>query len=285
MPKKESYTILIVEDDEDLMEMLGGYFHVQGYDVLRAHWGQEALDLATEHIPDLMLQDIRLPDMDGFEVIGRLRKKRKTKNIPVIFLTERRERKDRLAGLELGAVDYVTKPFDVQELRLRVQNVVQRIESDTYYNPITSMPDGLLLRNEIESMLKVNNWGMVTAGVRGIENFRNRFGFVAADDVTRSVGLILSKVCDEETNHKPFVGQLGPAEFVIITTADRTAKLAKQCQTWLEPAIPWFYPMELRETLTELPDSERLAPTVSHLSSTEGISSYEGLRTYLNEHW
>lgn len=285
MSNKERYTILIVEDDEDLMEMLGGYFHVQGYDVLRAHWGQEAIDLATQHIPDLILQDIRLPDIDGFTVIGRLRKQRKTKNIPVIFLTERRERKDRLTGLELGAVDYVTKPFDVQELRLRVQNVVQRIESDTYFNPITSMPDGLLLRNEIESMLKANDWGMVTAGVRGIENFRNRYGFVAADDVTRSVSLILTRVCEEEQIQKPFVGQLGPAEFVIITTAERTEKIAKQCETWLEPAIPWFYPMETRETLPQIPDDERLSPIVSQLSSTKGITSYEGLRNYLTENW
>lgn len=285
MPKKESYTILIVEDDEDLMEMLGGYFHVQGYNVLRAHWGKEAVELAQENLPDLILQDIRLPDIDGFEVIGRLRDSRKTKNIPVIFLTERRERKDRLAGLELGAVDYVTKPFDVQELRLRVQNVVQRLESDSYFNPITSMPDGLLLRNEIESMLQAKNWGMVTAGVRGIENFRNKFGFVAADDVTRSISLILTRVCDEESTNRPFVGQLGPAEFVIITTADRTEKLAKQCKTWLEPAIPWFYPMEMRESLKELPDNQRLSPSISRLSSNIGITSYEGLRDYLTQHW
>lgn len=283
MPKKESYTILIVEDDEDLMEMLGGYFHVQGYNVLRAHWGQEALDLAAEHMPDLMLQDIRLPDIDGFEVVRRLRNIRKTKNLPVIFLTERRERRDRLTGLELGAVDYVTKPFDIQELRLRVQNVIHRLESETYFNPITSMPDGLLLRGEIESMLQTKNWGLVTAGVRGIEHFRNRFGFVAADDVTRSVSLILTKVCDEASDKSPFVGQLGPAEFIIITTADRTQKLAKQCKAWLEPAIPWFYPMDMRESLKEMP--ERLEPAVFETSSSIGIASYEDLRNYLAKQW
>ncbi|MFT5196281.1 MAG: GGDEF domain-containing protein [Candidatus Promineifilaceae bacterium] len=202
-----------------------------------------------------------------------------------MFLTERRERQDRLAGLKLGAVDYVTKPFDVQELRLRVQNVILRIESETHFNPITRMPDGFLLRNEIESMLNAKNWGLVTAGVHGIENFRNRYGFIAADDVTRSISLILAQVCNEELTTQPFVGQLGPAEFAIITTADCVEKLAKQCQSWIEPAIPWFYPMQIRESLAELPESERLSPAVSQLSSTQGITSYNKLHNYLVAHW
>lgn len=283
MAEKDNYKILIVEDDEELREMLSGYFHVQGYDILRAHWGQEAIDLAHEHRPDLILEDIRLPDIDGFEVVRRLRASRITKNIPVIFLTDRRAKKDKLAGLELGAVDYVTKPFDIQELRLRVQYVIDRIESEQYFNPITNLPDGLLLRDQLETMLKDQNWGLVAAGLKGIEGFRDRYGFVAADEVTRSVSVLLSGACKQDKGHEPFVGQLGPAEFLIITTADQTATVAKDCQRCLEPAIEMFYPMQVQDEISQLPNHERLAPTVTQVSANAGIRTYQELRDYFSK--
>ncbi|RMF35375.1 MAG: DNA-binding response regulator, partial [Chloroflexi bacterium] len=118
----EVQRILVVEDDVDTAEMLTAYFEAQGYEVLSAAWGEDALRMTQEVVPDLVVLDIRLPDIDGYEVCRRLRSHRRTEHIPIIFLTERRERIDRLTGLELGAVDYITKPFDIQELRLRVRN-------------------------------------------------------------------------------------------------------------------------------------------------------------------
>ena len=107
--------ILVVEDDMDTSEMLSSYFEAQGYDVLTAAWGEDALRITEDVVPDLVVLDIRLPDIDGYEVCRRLRSHRRTEQVPIIFLTERRERTDRLTGLELGAVDYITKPFDMQE--------------------------------------------------------------------------------------------------------------------------------------------------------------------------
>ena len=86
-----------------------------------------------------MILDIRLPDIDGFEVARRLRGNRKTREIPIIFLTEKRERGDRLKGLELQADDYITKPFDIQELRLRVRNALQRSRQGSLTNPVTGL--------------------------------------------------------------------------------------------------------------------------------------------------
>ncbi|HID62834.1 MAG TPA: response regulator transcription factor, partial [Anaerolineae bacterium] len=114
--------ILIVEDDLDTSDMLRVYFEAQGYEVLTAAWGGDALEICQKTLPDLIIQDIRLPDIDGYEICRRLRDNLRTSQIPFIFLTEKRERDDKIAGLKLGAVDYITKPFDVQELRLRVRN-------------------------------------------------------------------------------------------------------------------------------------------------------------------
>ena len=114
--------ILIVEDDLDIAEMLNAYFRVQGYEVFTVNWGEDGVRAAQTVLPDLMILDIRLPDIDGYEVARRVRSDRRTSDIPIIFLTEKRERIDRLQGFEVGADDYITKPFDVQELRLRVRN-------------------------------------------------------------------------------------------------------------------------------------------------------------------
>ena len=116
---EENGTLLIIEDDLDIAGMLNDYFRVQGYDVITANWGEDGIRSCEQNQPDIIILDIRLPDIDGFEVARRLRDDRKTKEIPIIFLTEKRQREDRLTGLKLGADDYITKPFDVQELRLR----------------------------------------------------------------------------------------------------------------------------------------------------------------------
>ena len=117
--------ILIIEDDLDVAEMLNAYFGVQGYDVHTVNWGEDGVRACQSTHPDLVILDIRLPDIDGYEVARRMRNDRRTQDIPIIFLTEKRDRADRLQGLELGADDYITKPFDVQELRLRVRNALR----------------------------------------------------------------------------------------------------------------------------------------------------------------
>ena len=110
------HTLLIVEDDPDTSEMLRVYFEAQGYRVVTAADGQEGLKKCRMEPPDLILLDVRLPDIDGFEVGQYLQEDVRMSRLPVIFVTERRGRDDRIMGLKLGAIDYITKPFDVQEL-------------------------------------------------------------------------------------------------------------------------------------------------------------------------
>ena len=103
----EKPKILIVEDDLDLSDMLGAYFRVQNYEVRTAAWGQEAIKISREEDLSLIMLDIRLPDINGYEVCRQLRQNRRTQDLPIIFLTEKRDRVDKLQGLELGVVDYI----------------------------------------------------------------------------------------------------------------------------------------------------------------------------------
>ncbi len=135
--------ILVVEDDLDISNMLRIYFDSQGYEVLVAARGGEALDLCRRKLPEAVVLDINLPDIDGYEVCKQLRNNLRTSHIPIIFLTQKDERSDRITGLELGADDYITKPFDIEELKLRVQNALRRVRHESLTNPTTGLPSGI----------------------------------------------------------------------------------------------------------------------------------------------
>jgi DNA-binding response OmpR family regulator len=153
--------ILIVEDDLDVAEMLNAYFRVQGYEVFTVNWGEDGVRAAQTVLPDLMILDIRLPDIDGYEVARRVRSDRRTNEIPIIFLTEKRERVDRLQGFEVGADDYITKPFDVQELRLRVRNALKRVSQGSLTNPVSGLPEGALVDERLSEVIHKSGWALL----------------------------------------------------------------------------------------------------------------------------
>lgn len=270
MSDAEKNTIFVVDDDMELTDMLSAFFSGQGYQVSTEEWGEPAVTRIQEELPDVVLLDIHLPDIDGYEICRRLRQTRRTQNLPIIFLTGRRERSDRLAGLELGAVDYITKPFDIQELRLRVRNALRRSRLQALHNPITRLPEGLLVKEQLETFLQRSDWGIVFASVRGLDAFRDRYGFVAADDVLRAVGLMIGNVLQEEDGAAPFVGHSDVQDFVIFTRAQDCQRLADRFQTRLEPSIQYFYPAATRSEMDELPEEERLSVQIACLSAQDG---------------
>ena len=117
--------ILIVDDDHDMCSMLDFYFSNLGYEVHVANNGAGAMRAVGDVRPDLILLDIVLPDTSGHTVARALRADRYTANIPIIFLSAKARQEERNAGLELGADDYVAKPFDAQELRLRIERILK----------------------------------------------------------------------------------------------------------------------------------------------------------------
>jgi two-component system alkaline phosphatase synthesis response regulator PhoP len=124
MPKK----ILVIDDEPKIVEICKDYLHAAGYDVVTAGDGVQGLSLARQQKPDLIVLDLMLPGMDGLDVCRSLRREG---NIPIIMLTARIEETDRLIGLELGADDYITKPFSPRELVARVRTVLRRASGDS----------------------------------------------------------------------------------------------------------------------------------------------------------
>ena len=270
MSNSEKHKIFIVDDDVELVDMLSAFFSAQDYDIATAGWGEEAIARIQEQAPDVVLLDIHLPDIDGYEICQRLRQARRTQHLPIIFLTERRERGDRLAGLELGAVDYITKPFDIQELRLRVRNSLRRSRLHSLHNPITGLPEGQLVKEQLETSLGTRNWGVVFASVRGLHGFRDRYGFVAADDVIRAVGLMIGNIITEDDGAEAFVGHSDGEDFIILTQAAHSQQLAERCRTRLESSIPYFYPATERSLAGNTSEPKRLSVQIACLNSQDG---------------
>jgi len=235
--------ILIVEDDPDTAEMLSAYFEAQGYDVLSAAWGNDAIKLSQETVPDLIIQDIRLPDIDGYEVVKELRKTERTSKVPIIFLTEKKARNDRITGLQLGAVDYITKPFDMQELRLRVRNALRRAGYASLVNPVTGLPGKEVAEDRLKALLENGGWAALYISITEIGSFSDEYGFVASDDVLRAVALILSNVTDEAGTEEDFVGQVGSSDFLILTAESKVPEVQKKLGERLERAFDYFYPV------------------------------------------
>lgn len=284
------HTLLIVEDDLDTSEMLRVYFEAQGYRVVTAEGGREALDKCRTEPPDLILLDVRLPDIDGFEVGQRLQEDVRTSRLPVIFVTERRERDDRIAGLKLGAIDYIIKPFDVQELRLRVRNALRRVGSQN--NPVTGLPGEKLSGDHLSLMLEREDWSALAVNIHGLDKFNEIYGFVARDDVLRAIALTLTSIVDESGSIDDFVGHPVEDQFIIITVPNKVAQLNQQIGERLRQAMNYFYPIHDREAgyvrrsgdkgedKVKVPFMTVSTVIISHKDAT--FSSVDGLRQALS---
>ncbi len=275
-------SLLIVEDDLDIADMLNAYFRVQGYEVSVVHWGEDGVEMCQKQAPDLVILDIRLPDIDGFEVARRLRTNRRTRDIPIIFLTEKRERLDRLKGLELHAEDYITKPFDIQELRLRVRNTLQRARRGSLTNPVTGLPEGGLVDEHLGKFLAEKDWKLLLISLGHLDAFRELYGFVASDDLLRAVALMIQDSL-QQAGGDGFVGHWTATDFVLLTRQGATAEMQDRLKRRLVQSFDYFYRHQDREV--DRLEGRRLTVAVTAISKESGaLTSLEDLKTELEKH-
>lgn len=272
--------ILIVEDDLDVAEMVTAYFRAQGYDVQTVHWGEDGVRACQTSRPHLVILDIRLPDIDGYEVARRLRSDRRTADVPIIFLTEKRERADKLQGLELGADDYITKPFDIQELRLRVRNALQRISQGSLTNPVSGLPEGALVDERLAAAMQSNEQAVLLISLENLDAFRETYGFVASDDVLRAFSVMIQNTLSEFGAADNFFGHLGPADFVVLLQAASLSALRDRLRGRLNQSLDYFYPIKDRERIAQRPD--KLGVSMGEIYPLQGrFSSVEKLKVEL----
>ncbi len=278
--------ILVVEDDVDISNMLRIYFSGQGYDVQVAPRGGDALEFTRKQLPHLIVLDIMLPDMDGYAVCKNLRTTTRTSHIPIIFLTQKDERSDKIAGLELGADDYITKPFDIEELKLRVQNAIQRSEMISLTDPNSGLPSGRLIEEQLRALMRDagnNTWTYIDLKINNLEAFKEVYGFVAGNEVQRFTALLLGEVADDLGTANDFVGHPGGDNFIVITHAEDAAGLIARITARFEAEIKQHYSFIDRErgyVIVQDEGQERQVPlmTISSGSVSARVRTFADIR-------
>jgi CheY-like chemotaxis protein len=229
--------ILIIEDNPDIAHLLRLYFENKGYQINLAGTGEAALKEAAHLIPHLIILDIILPDIDGYEICRRLRTQPRTSHVPIIFLTQKDEQSDKLQGLQLGADDYITKPFDLEELGWRVQNAISRSEREQYTAGLTGLPAGRMIEKQLESLSPNTQWGVMDIRIEGLADYEEIAGIGRANHIIRETGKILVEVLEKHGRPGDFIGHASKGNFILITHSSQTGKLTEYIRQMLGDAI------------------------------------------------
>lgn len=222
-----SRRLIIGEENPDIAGVLHTAFEQRGYTVHVAEDGPTLLDTARLTIPNVMLISATLPDADLNDLVRRLRAAPRTSHVPIICLASRDRYADTLSVLESGADDCIAKPFDTEELALRVDNAVGRTERENVVNPHSGLPGARLLEDHVQTLSESNEdgWVYVDLKIEHFEPFREVEGFVAADQVLSQIPGLLRDAIAAHGTDRDYVSHPADDHFVLVTFAEDPAAL------------------------------------------------------------
>lgn len=214
--------ILIIDDTEFMVKLTSDILMEAGYDVVAASDGLEGIHKVREEKPDLAILDVVMPGMDGFEVCKTLRDDESNNLMPIIIVTAQDNEDDKLTGLELGADDYITKPFNRRELLSRVRNTLKRIDRNRYANPLTGLQGNIEIQSEINHRIaKEQLFAVVYADLDNFKAYNDVYGFASGDRAIKLTADIIMDTVHICGAHGDFIGHVGGDDFVIITVPER----------------------------------------------------------------
>jgi diguanylate cyclase (GGDEF)-like protein len=146
-----------------------------------------------------------------------------------------------LQGLELGADDYITKPFDIEELKLRVQGAIRRSERESLTDPRSGLPAGRLIEEQLRRIIRETGWALLDARVNNFEPFKDVYGFVAGDDVLRFTAMMIGEIVDELGTSTDFIGHAGGDNFIIITTEEKASGIKLRLKERFDKEVQTHY--------------------------------------------
>jgi diguanylate cyclase (GGDEF)-like protein len=243
----EGVRILIVDDDPDIRTFLEVTLSLSGYEVAQARDGEEAFAQAVATGPDLVLMDVMMPRVDGFEALRRLRADGRTSDIPVIMVTAKAQAADKVSGLAEGADDYVTKPFDPDELIARVQATLRRSQQMRSVSPLSGLPGNSRIQLELERRVREDPpFALLYADLNQFKAYNDHFGFSQGDEVLKGLAGVVDAVARELGGPDAFVGHIGGDDFVVICGAAAGEAVAAEICRRFDELVPTFYPPEER---------------------------------------
>jgi len=221
--------VLIADDEPHIRRILQFLLQNDGFEVEIAEDGLQAVERIRDFNPDLVLLDVMMPHMDGFAVLEHIRENFETSNIPVIMLTAKGEVSDKVRGLRGGANDYMIKPFDQDELLLRVSNLLASSKREREANPLTGLPGNRAIERETVSRINGGTeFGFMYIDIDRFKSFNDYYGFRRGDDAISYLAEILVQCSREAGSKSDFIGHVGGDDFVLITEPDCAEDLGRR---------------------------------------------------------
>ncbi len=219
--------VLVVEDEPNIREIINFNLENWGFEVIQAEDGETALAMAEEYSPDLILLDLMLPKMDGIEVCRRLKSGFWTSRIPVIMLTAKKEVKDKVRGMEVGADDYITKPFSREELEARVKMVLSRTRSQRDRNPLTSLPGQIAVQGHVERLLADNiPFALLYLDLDNFKGYNDYYGHSRGDEVIKLLADVIVGAVAQRGSRGDYVGHIGGDDYTVVCAPEAAKEIS-----------------------------------------------------------
>lgn len=240
--------VLIIDDDKFMVRVISDCLESEGYEV----FGADDFTAATEAIyrvtPDIILLDVVLPKMNGYEICRLLRNDTRASHVPIIMLTSRAQVEDKVEGLDAGADDYITKPFDNLELVARIKTHLRRAKQEKSFNPLTGLPGNILIEDEIKRRVGDNTrkFGVLYIDLDNFKAFNDVYGFLKGDEVIKFVAFVIEKNVKSLGNNDDFIGHIGGDDYIAVTSPDKIDLICNAIISQFDSSIPLFYSAEDR---------------------------------------
>lgn len=240
--------LVVVDDTEDLLLLITESLTRDGYEVRTAPNGAAALELIRRDPPDAVILDLWMPEMDGFAVVRELRADPQLQQLPVLIMSAAGTQDNKIQGLDLGADDFVTKPFDMPELVARVRMVLRRARQSLDANPLTRLPGNSSIQGRIEESLRRSApLAVLYCDLNNFKAYNDAYGYAAGDQALKETArVILESVKAVGSPHEDFVGHIGGDDFLVVTVPDRMEALAADVCSRFDAAAPSLYKDEDR---------------------------------------
>jgi diguanylate cyclase (GGDEF)-like protein len=240
--------ILLVDDDPLIRQLVIRGLDEAGYQVAEAASGEEGIAQAQAQPPDLILLDLLMPGMDGYQVCDRLRQHPITASIPIIMLTALDQIDNKVKGLNTGADDYITKPFDLRELRTRIEAHLRRSTRDLSASPLTTLPGNPVIEQFIAERIQSRKpLAVLYIDLSNFKAFNDEYGWLRGDQVIKLLARIIVEVIEEFGTKDDFIGHVGGDDFIAISVPDSAAQIAEQVIRRFDKVIPTYYSAETRQ--------------------------------------
>jgi DNA-binding response OmpR family regulator len=269
--------VLVADDDPSIRQLLELTLRSDGYDVICASNGHELVRLAQERVPGLILVDLVMPQMDGYEAIRQMRNDTRTAHIPMLILTARSRSGDIVIGFETGADDYIAKPFDINELLARVKSHLRRSAQRPVLNPLSGAPGGVLFSQELRHRLvRGAPLALVYADLDNFKAFNDAYGFSRGDRAILLLAGIIQNILAMRGNPDDFIGHIGGDDFAVLTTPDRVDAICSALiATFDREVLQLYHPDDRRRGYLSAADRHGILRRFKLMSISIGVVTSE----------